>query len=181
MTTDPQPHACDAVRYEASFPQALVDDAGRRFTAYVYRRLFGRTLALAMAVNVIGCVACVALAGWTPATAGFCALIGLAALYFAGNYALRPGITARRLQRAFGNGATITLRPDGFDLETPAGKMSRPWGRQRALLEFDDYFLLVILPTIGLVLPRQGMPAQGVAWVRAAMQGPMTKPPFPGL
>jgi len=30
-------------------------------------------------------------------------------------------------------------------------------------------------------LPRQGMPEQGLAWVRAAMQGPVMRAPFPGL
>ena len=171
----------DSVQYTAHFPTALTDDAGRRFTNYVYRRIFGWWLALFLLIDVIGCALGVALAGWSAATIVFTALIALAIGYFVANWLLRPGVMSRRLQRAFGGGAFVTLRPDGFDLEVGPGRMSRPWGRQRAILEFDAYFLLVILPTVMLVLPREGLPAQGEAWIRAAMQGPMTKALFPGF
>lgn len=171
----------ESVQYQASFPAALTGDAGRRFTDYVYRHLFGWKMAAAVVVNLAGCVAIVLSAGWTAPSIALCAVMAITALYFAVNYVLRPGITSRRLANTFGDGATVTLRPEGFDLQVGARKMSRSWGRQRAILEFDDYFLLVILPTVGLVLPRQGMPEQGLGWMRAAMQGPKAKAPFPGL
>jgi hypothetical protein len=168
------------VQYQASFPAALTDDAGRRFRDYVYRRMFGWTMALFLLIDVIGCVAAVVLAGWTMPTIVLCALIGLATGYYVANYFLRPRVMSQRILRAFGSGATITLRPEGFDIEVGPNKMTRPWGRQRAILEFEPYFLLVILPTIALVLPREGMPAQGVDWTRTAMAGPMTRSRFPG-
>jgi hypothetical protein len=170
----------DSVQYQASFPAALAHDAGKRFTDHVYRRMFGWKIALFLLIDVIGCIVAVVLAGWTPATIALCALIGLATAYFIVSYFLRPRVISQRILRAFGAGATVTLRPDGFDIEVGPSKMTRPWGRQRAILEFEPYFLLVILPTIALVLPRRGMPEQGVAWVRAAMQGPMSKSRFPG-
>ncbi len=170
----------ESVRYQARFPATLTEDAGRRFTDYVYRRMFGWKIAAAMLVNLTGCIAMVLLAGWTAPTIAFCALMGIAALYFVGNYFMRPRVMSQRLLRTFGPGATITLRPDGFDLEVGPNKMTRPWGRQRAILESDQYFLLVILPTICLVLPRQDMPSQGEAFVRAAMAGPMTRSRLPG-
>jgi hypothetical protein len=170
----------DSVQYQASFPAALADDAGRRFRDYVYRHLFGGWIALAFVVNVAGCIASIALSGWTGTTIAFAALVVVLTLYFGGNWVLRPGVTSRRLQRAFGGGALVTIRPEGFDLEVGQGKLSRSWARQRAIVETESYFLLVILPTIALVLPRDGMPAQGEAWIRAAMQGPMAKSPLPG-
>ena len=171
----------DSVQYQAAFPVALADDAGRRFTDFVYRRMLGWKIAVFLLVDVIGCVLAVALAGWTPSTMALCLLIGLAGAYFVANYFLRPGVMARRILRAFGAGATVTLRPDGFDIQVGPNKMTRPWGRQRAILECDGYFLLVILPTIGLVLPRAGMPPEGEEWVRAAMRGPMSKSRMPGF
>jgi hypothetical protein len=171
----------ESVQYQASFPVALTDDAGRRFRDYVYRHMFGGWIALAFVVNVAGCIASIALTGWTGPTIAFAVLVVVLALYFAVNWVVRPGVMSRRLQRAFGGGAFVTLRPDGFDLEVGPGKLTRSWGRQRAILEGDTYFLLVILPTVMLVLPREGMPAQGEAWVRAAMQGAMTSAPIPGL
>jgi hypothetical protein len=170
----------DSVQYQASFPAALADDAGKRFTDHVYRRMFGWKIGLCLLIDVIGCIVGVVLTGWTMATIVLCALIGLATVYFIANYFLRPRVMSQRILRAFGSGATITLRPDGFDIEVGPDKMTRAWGRQRALLEFEPYFLLVILPTIALVLPREGMPAQGVDWIRAAMAGPMTRSRFPG-
>jgi hypothetical protein len=171
----------ESVQYQASFPAALADDAGRQFRNYLYRRLFGWPIALFLVIDIVGCVVAVAGGGWSPATIAMCALIGVATLYFVVNYFTRPGVMARRVQRAFGAGATVTLRADGFDIEVGPNRMTRLWGRQRAILEFETYFLLVILPTICLVLPRQGMPSQGEAWIRAAMQGPMTKRRFPGF
>jgi hypothetical protein len=171
----------DSVQYQASFPAALTDDAGRRFRDYVYRRMFGWKIALFLLIDVIGCIVGVVLTGWTMATIVLCALIGLATGYFIANYFLRPRVMSQRILRAFSAGAIVTLRPDGFDIEVGPNKMTRPWGRQRAILEFEPYFLLVILPTIALVLPRQGMPEPGVAWIRAAMQGPMSKSRFPGM
>ena len=170
----------ESVQYQASFPATLTDDAGRRFRDYVYRRMYGWTIAGCVLVNLVACVASVMLTGWAGSTIGLCVLVGTTGLYFAGNYFVRPRVISRRLLRAFGRGATVTLRPDGFDIEVGPNRMSRPWGRQRAILESDGYFLLVILPTIGLVLPRQGMPPQGEDWVRAAMAGPMTRSRFPG-
>lgn len=170
----------DSVQYQASFPPALADDAGRRFRDYVYGHMFGKWLALAFVVNLAGCVASIALSGWTAQTIVFAGLVALTSLYFGGNWVLRPGVMSRRIQRAFEGGALVTIRPDGFDLEVGQGKLSRPWGRQRAIIESDSYFLLVILPTVMLVLPREGLPAQGEAWIRAAMQGPMTRRPLPG-
>lgn len=170
----------DSVQYQASFPAALTDDAGRRFRDYVYRHMFGGWIALAFLVNVAGCIASIVLTGWTGMTIAFAVLVVVLTLYFGGNWLLRPGITSRRLQRAFGGGVLVTIRPDGFDLEVGPGKLSRSWGRQRAIVEAEAYFLLVILPTIALVLPREGLPAQGEAWIRAAMQGPMTTSPLPG-
>lgn len=171
----------DAVQYHATLSAPLADDAGRRFTRFVYLKLFGWKLALAWIVNAGACLLGIVFVGWTGPTIGLCVLIAISTIYFGVNFALRPGVISRRLQRAFDQGVTITLRPDGFDLERGPNKVTRPWGRQRAILEYEHYFLLVILPTIGLALPRQGMPAQGEAWVRAAMHGPMTRGPWPGL
>jgi len=171
----------DAVQYLASFPATLTDDAGRRFRDYVYRHMFGWQLALCGLINLIACVAFVALLGRTTETILLCALMGVSATYFTVNYATRRRVTSRRLIRAFGDGATVTLRPDGFELQVGSNTLSRPWGRQRAILESDQYFLLVILPTICLVLPREGMPAEGMAWIRAAMAGPMTRSRLPGF
>ncbi len=171
----------DSVQYQASFPEALVDDAGRRFRDHVYRRMFGWTLATCTLIWLVGCIAGVLLLGWTGSTITLVVMLAVTQTYYVANYFLRPRVIARRLLRAFGHGALVTLRPDGFDIEVGSSRMSRPWGRQRAILESDAYFLLVILPTIGLVLPRQGMPEQGVDWIRAAMAGPMTKPPLPGM
>ena len=160
----------DSVQYRATYPVALTDDAARRFVVFVYRHLFGWKLALAASVNAALCLLGIVFVGWTPSTIALCALIVLATSYFVVNWFVRPGLSSRMLQRLFGAGATITLREEGFELEVGANKMARAWGRQRAILEYDGYFLLVIAPTLFLVLPRAGMPEQGVAWIRAAMQ-----------
>ncbi len=170
----------DSVQYRAEVPAALADDAGRHFRDYVYRRMFGWPIALAGVVDVAGCLLCVSFGGWTPATVSLCLLMTLALGYFGANYFTRPRVISGHLQRTFGAGATFTLRPDGFDVEVGPNKMTRAWGRQRAIVEQEGYFLVVIAPTIGLVLPRLGMPEAGVEWVRAAMQGPMTRSRFPG-
>ena len=180
LTTPQGPRLTESVQYEASFPATLTDDAGRRFTDHVYRRMFGWKIAACVLINLVACVAGVLTAGWTAVTISFIVLIGMSTLYFIGNYFLRPWLISQRLLRAFGRGAKVTLRPDGFDIEVGPNKLSRRWGQQRAIVESDHYFLLVILPVMGLVLPRQGMPEQGVAWVRAAMAGPMTKGRFFG-
>ncbi len=171
----------DAVTYDAKFPVALTDDAGRRFTEWVYRHVLGWKMAAATAINFGACVLAVVFVGWTFVTIALAAVAGPATAYLVVNRWVRPGVMSRRLQRAFGAGAAITLRPDGFDIAVDKGRLSRPWGRQRAILEFDAYYLLPILSTMCLVLPRAGMPAEGEAWVREAMRGPMTASPFPGL
>lgn len=170
----------DAVTYEARFPVALTDDAGRRFTDWVYRHVFGWKIAAAVSINVGGCALAVAFNGWNVPTITLTALMGVCVTYFVVNRFVRPGVMSRRLQRAFGAGAAVTLRPDGFDIAVGERRMSRPWGRQRAILEHDAYYLLPILPTMCLVLPREGMPAEGEAWVREAMRGPVSASVPPG-
>ena len=180
MPIDPEPRVDEGVQYEARFPQALTDDAGRRFTEWVYRHLFGWKIAAATLINLGGCALAVAFTGWHASTIALSSLVGVAVAYFLVNRLVRPGITSRRLQRAFGAGAVITLRPDGFDLAAGGNRMSRPWSRQRAILEHDAYYLLPILPTMCLVLPREGMPAAGEAWVREATRGPVSASEPPG-
>ena len=174
------PPVVDAVQYQARFPQALTDDAGRRFTEYVYRHLLGWKIGLAVAINIAGCAMAVFFSGWMTSTIALSAFTGTAIVYFLVNRVVRPGVTSRRLQVAFGAGATVTLRPDGFDIAVGERRISRPWSRQRAILEFDAYWLLPILPTMCLVLPRDGMPAEGEAWVREAMRGEVTASVPPG-
>lgn len=171
----------EAVKYDATFPAALADDAGRRFTEWVYRHLFGWKIGVAVCLNLTGCVLGVIFYGWTFPMNALVAMVGLATGYLVVNRLVRPGVMSRRLQRTFGAGAAITLRPDGFDIAVGEHRMSRPWGRQRAILEFDGYDLLPILPTMCLVLPRAGMPAEGEAWVCEAMRGPMTSSMLPGF
>jgi hypothetical protein len=53
--------------HQASFPPALADDAGKRFTEFVYRRMFGWMLLLFWLIDVIAWTAQI-VASLGPAT-----------------------------------------------------------------------------------------------------------------
>ena len=137
------------------------------YVRYAYRTYLGWKMLLAGLVCILGVATALVMSRdrLVPAVMGLVIIPVLA--YFPIMYLVYPARIVRGMRR-LQPCARISIGESGIGLATADNRHILPWRRFDAILEFDDYFLLVAGLSAAAVIPRKDLPPKAEDFVRDA-------------
>jgi hypothetical protein len=143
---------------EVRYTEALIDQAADAFSRNFFRTRYGQVLMVAAMVNVAA-VPLVVWAGLRDAFPLFVVAM-IAALGVVYVIALRfyyPRKASAILKQRLMPTAKIAVTPAGFRVSTADRAVKLPWSDVTRILEFADYFILVLRPARAFtIISKQG-------------------------
>jgi YcxB-like protein len=156
----------NAIEFEAPFSDTLIEVAAKSLVRQSLERFFGWKFLIAGTINIIAFVLILAL--W-PSTLAIW-VIGFIAIappvYFLLALAIRPRKVGAILRERLQPSAHISLGSDSFTVAANGRSATMLWGDVKKVIEFKDYFLFMLQPIGGAVVPRSNMPAEGDGLIR---------------
>jgi len=156
----------NTVEFEAPFPNALVEAAARSLVRQSLTPFLGWKLYLAGAINLAAFVVILVFFPEGPWTwvIGFIAIVP--PMYFPLVLTFRGTKVAEILRQRLQPSAHISLEPDSFTVAANGRSTTMLWTDVKEVIEFKDYFLLMLSRNGGAIVPRQNMPAGGDDLIR---------------
>jgi hypothetical protein len=143
--------------YALWYTPALVRRAVGRF----WLRAIGRTYPLALVGLAIG-LGYLVRAGdrsWLVGVLG--TVLVLAVVFAVALYVVHARRALGMLRRLEGGRATLSMGPDGFGVESAAGRSVLPWGAVTEVWRYDDAWLLVFSKAVFATLPIGAIEEEG--------------------
>lgn len=153
--------------FEAVYNDVVIDDAARTFVHRLFRRYLG-WLAAACSLNIAG----FAFALMFPAGSLVISAIGLLAVlgpvFLLLMYFRFPGKLAAALKQGLKPSARVSVSSSGLSMSVKGRSFTRQWTDLQAILEFPDYFLLVVAPLVFTFIPKKDIPLAAQQLIREA-------------
>jgi YcxB-like protein len=160
----------NAIEFEAPFSDTLIEAAAKSLVRQSLKRFLNWKLYVAGAINII---AFVAILIWLPASwmtwaIGFIAIVP--PVYWLLALTFRPRKVAELLRQYLQPSAQISLGPDGFTVAANGRSQTILWSDVKEIIEFEDFYLIMLLRIGGITVPRSKMPAEGENLIRGIAQ-----------
>lgn len=157
-----------AIKFDAAFTPDLIDAASVSFVrGYLFRR-YGRWLIAACVINAVGFGLVLWLGGNDGFVLAFIALIVVVGpAYFAFFYFSYPRRFAERTKQRLLPSVRFSFGESTFGFTNSAGTGTLAWSGVQAVLDYSEYFLLVLSPIAFAVIPKAGMPVEALRLLEA--------------
>src|SRR5450759_400057 len=163
--------AGEALQFEAHYDNVMIDDASQTFVRRLFKKYFWLLVA-ACVMNIVGFVLVLILPGTsTPMIAAIGVLAAIGPVYFAWAYFRLPKTLAAPLKRGpLKPSATISVSSSSFTISSKGQEFTRRWADLKAVVEYPDYFLLMIAFLAFAFIPKKDMSPEAQQLVREASQ-----------
>ena len=157
-----------AFDFDAAYSDAIIDDAAKTFVRRLFKRYLGWLVAVCF-LNIAGFVTVLKLPGTGNLLISLTGLLAvLCPLFLLLMYIRFPGKLAAGLKRGMKPSAHVSVRPSGFSMWVTGRSLTKEWTDLQAILEFPDYFLLVVAPFAFTFIPKKDMPVAAQQLIREA-------------
>lgn len=154
--------------FEAAYDDRIIDDAAKTFVRRLFKRYLGLLIAACL-LNIVGFIFLLMLPGngglMTIAT-GLLAVLGPA--YFVLMYVRFPGKLAAAIKRDLKPTAHVSVSSSGLSISAKGRSFTKRWTDLKAILEFPDYFLLVVGLLAFTFIPKKDIPPPVQQLIREA-------------
>lgn len=156
--------------FEAEYSGELIEQAGRAFRDYLFRR-YGPWLIAACLINAIG----LALSVWLGAPPGpilwgvvFVVVVGPVWLLY--EYFVEPHRYAARLKRVLPSRGRVSINSEAVSFLVRGQESKLPWSSVKVVVETQAFFLLIVSPFAFTFVPKSGLPVETYDTFRARSQ-----------
>jgi len=154
--------------FEAAYDDAIIDNAAKTFVRRLFRKYLW-LLVVACILNIVGFVFVLILPGTSKVmTAAIGMLAALGPVYFPWAYLRLPKTFAAAMKQGLKPNAHLSVSSSSFTISAKGRSFSKPWTDLRAILEFPDYFLLVVAPLAFTFIPKKDTPPEAQQLIREA-------------
>jgi hypothetical protein len=157
----------NAVEFDAPFSDALVEAAAKSLVRQSLKWLLGWKLYLAAGINLVAFLFMLVFFPEGPGLwiIGFIAIVP--PMYFPLLLTVRSKKVAEILRQRFQPSAHISFEHEGFTVAANGRSTTMQWNNVKEVIEFKDYFLLMLSRIAGVIVPRENIPADGDELVRS--------------
>src|SRR6266705_2268621 len=157
-----------ALEFDAVYDDSLIDSAAKAFVHRLFKKYLW-VLVAACLLNIVGFIFVLIFPGsGTLMTAAIGILAALGPLYFPWAYFRFPGKFAAPMKRVLKPAARVSVSSSGFSLSAHGRSFTREWTKLKEILEFPEYFLLVIAPMAFTFIPKKDVPLEAQQLIRDA-------------
>lgn len=158
------------VAFDAEYSPELIDEAGRAFRDYLFRR-YGPWLVAACLINAMG----LALSLWLgletgPVLWGVVFIVVIGPVWLAYEYLFEPHRYAARLKRVLPSRGRLSVDSEAVSLVVRGQESKLPWSLVKVVVETQAFFLLVVSPFAFTFVPKSGLPVEAYDTLRAKSQ-----------
>ena len=152
--------------FDVAYDDAIIDSAANTFVRRLAKK-YGWLLFAACIVNIVGFLLVLMLPGSSkPMVVALGLLAALGPLYFPWRYLRLPEALAAPMKQMLKPTAHISICPLSFTMSAKERSFTSPWADLKAILEYTDYFLLVVGPFAFTFIPKKDAPYEAQQLIR---------------
>ncbi|SRR6266849_3715899 len=157
-----------AYEFEAAYDDANIDAAAKTYVEVLYKKYRG-ILGVACLINIIGFLLVLILPGSnTLMTIGIGCLAAIGPAYFPWAYFRFPSKFAANMKRGLKPTARLSVTSSSFSILAKGRSFTKQWADLKAILEFPDFFLIVVAPLAFTFIPKKDAPDEAQQLIREA-------------